>query len=357
MTPSDRRKLFGTLIGLAICIWALWPTFQFYALNPAQRREVLQARPASATNDVDRARLEKMAKLRDGAIKLGLDLQGGMYLLLEVDKSKLGPAEAKNAVDQAMQIIRNRIDQFGVAEPTIQKQGDNRILVQLPGLLDQGRAKELIGQTALLEFKIVKTDDEAHALFNRIDGYFARKMGGAAADSTGPDSLRHPFTGRFLTVAQGSESFALASEVAAIDSMLTWIRSDSTFTMDAAIAWDSHETELQGRSGRNLYVLDKEPQMKGTEVASAQMRLDLDQERPGSPGVSFNLTSKGGALFADITSRNVQRRLAIVLDNRVQSAPNIRERIPGGHGSITGSFTEEEAQIFATAAKVFAKDR
>jgi len=344
VTPSDRRKLFGTLIGLAICIWALWPTFQFYALSPAQRREVLQARPASATNDVERERLTKMAKLRDGAIKLGLDLQGGMYLLLEVDKSKLGPAEAKNAVDQAMQIIRNRIDQFGVAEPTIQKQGDNRILVQLPGLLDQGRAKELIGQTALLEFKIVKTDDEAHALFNRIDGYFARKMGGAAADSSGPDSLRHPFTGRFLTVAQGSESFALSSEVAAIDSMLTVLRADSTFTMDAAIAWDSHETELQGRSGRNLYVLDKEPQMKGTEVASAQMRLDLDQERPGSPGVAFNLTSKGGAVFADITSRNVQRRLAIVLDNRVQSAPNIRERIPGGHGSITGSFTEEEAQ-------------
>jgi protein-export membrane protein SecD len=344
VTPSDRRKLFGTLIGLAICIWALWPTFQFYALSPAQRREVLQARPASATNDVERERLTKMAKLRDGAIKLGLDLQGGMYLLLEVDKSKLGPAEAKNAVDQAMQIIRNRIDQFGVAEPTIQKQGDNRILVQLPGLLDQGRAKELIGQTALLEFKIVKTDDEAHALFNRIDGYFARKMGGAAADSSGPDSLRHPFTGRFLTVAQGSESFALSSEVAAIDSMLTVLRADSTFTMDAAIAWDSHETELQGRSGRNLYVLDKEPQMRGTEVASAQMRLDLDQERPGSPGVAFNLTSKGGAVFADITSRNVQRRLAIVLDNRVQSAPNIRERIPGGHGSITGSFTEEEAQ-------------
>jgi len=235
VTPSDRRRLFGTLIGLAICLWTLWPTFQFYVMSPAERREVLQARPAAATNDADRARLQKMANLRDRAIKLGLDLQGGMYLLLEVDKSKLGPAEAKNAVDQAMQIIRNRIDQFGVAEPTIQKQGDNRILVQLPGLLDQGRAKELIGQTALLEFKIVKTDDEAHALFNRIDGYFARKMGGAAADTTGPDSLRHPFTGRFLTVAQGSESFALSSEVAAIDSMLTVLRSDSTFTMDAAL--------------------------------------------------------------------------------------------------------------------------
>ncbi len=344
MTPSDRRKLFGTLIGLAICVWTLWPTFRFYAMSPAQRQEVLQARPAAATNDADRARLESMAKLRDKAIKLGLDLQGGMYLLLEVDKSKLGPAEAKNAVDQAMQIIRNRIDQFGVAEPTIQKQGDNRILVQLPGLLDQGRAKELIGQTALLEFKIVKTDDESRALFNRIDGYFARKLGGAGADTTGSDSLRHPFTGRFLTVAQGSESFALSSEVAALDSMLNVVRTDSSFVMDASVAWDSHETELQGRSGRNLYVLDKEPQMKGTEVASAQMRLDLDQERPGSPGVSFNLTSRGGSLFADITARNVQRRLAIVLDQRVQSAPNIRERIPGGHGSITGSFTEEEAQ-------------
>ena len=346
MTPSDRRKLFGTLIGLAICIWTLWPTFRFYAMSPAQRQEVLQARPSAATNDADRTRLEGMAKLRDRAIKLGLDLQGGMYLLLEVDKSKLGPAEAKNAVDQAMQIIRNRIDQFGVAEPTIQKQGDNRILVQLPGLLDQGRAKELIGQTALLEFKIVKTDDESRNLLNRIDGYFAR-MKGAGADTTGPDSLRHPFTGRFLTVAQGNESFALSSEIAAIDSMLAMVRADSTFTMDAALAWDAHETELQGRSGRNLYVLDKEPQMKGTEVASAQMRLDLDQERPGSPGVSFNLTSRGGAQFADITSRNVQRRLAIVLDNRVQSAPNIRERIPGGHGSITGSFNEEEAQNLA----------
>jgi preprotein translocase subunit SecD len=166
VTQSDRNKLFLTLIGLAAALFTLWPTFQFYAMSPAQRQEVLQARPATATNDAERVRLTKMATLRDKAIKLGLDLQGGLYLLLEVDRSKLGPAEAKGAVDQAMQIIRNRIDQFGVAEPSIQKQGENRILVQLPGLLDQERAKELIGQTALLDFKIVKTDDEARALFD-----------------------------------------------------------------------------------------------------------------------------------------------------------------------------------------------
>jgi len=344
VTQSDQRSLFGTLIGVAICVYTLWPTFQFYAKSPPQRQEVLQARPAAATNEVERVRLEKLAKLREKSIKLGLDLQGGMYLLLEVDKSKLGPAEAKNAVDQAMQIIRNRIDQFGVAEPSIQKQGDNRILIQLPGLLDQERAKELIGQTALLEFKLVKTDDETRALFDRLDNYLARKRSGALPDSTAADSLRHPLTSRFLFVGQNSESFALSSEVAAIDSMLGVVRADSTFLLDAALAWDAHDTEMQGRTGRILYVVGKEPLMRGTEVASAQMRLDLDQERPGAPGVSFTLTGRGGALFADITGANVGRRLAIVLDNRIQSAPNIHERIPRGQGSITGSFTEEEAQ-------------
>jgi protein-export membrane protein SecD len=346
VTKSDQQRFIFTIIGVAVCIYALWPTFQFYALSPAQRREVLQARPSTATDEVERQRLQKLASLRDKAIKLGLDLQGGMYLLLEVDKSKLGAAEARNAVDQAMQIIRNRIDQFGVAEPSIQKQGTDRILIQLPGLLDQARAKELIGEIALLEFKLVKTDEESRSTLARIDQYFARK-GGAAPDSAAPDSVLHPFTSRFLVVAQGSESFALSENVPALRAMVSELVADTTFTLESSLAWDAHESELQGRSARAFYVLTKEPLMKGSDVASAQMRLDLDQERPGAPGVSFNLTNRGGALFAEITGANVGRRLAIVLDNRVQSAPSIRERIPRGQGSITGSFTEEEAQNLA----------
>jgi len=344
VTKTDQRKFFFTLAGVALCLYTLWPTFQFYAMSPAKRQEVLQARPAAATNDDDRQRLQKLADLRDKSIKLGLDLQGGMYLLLEVDKSKLGPAEAKNAVDQAMQIIRNRIDQFGVAEPSIQKQGDNRILVQLPGLLDQGRAKELIGQTALLEFKLVRTDEEQRAIFDRLDRYFALKMAKVEAGKAAPDSLSRPLTSRFLTVAQGGESIVLSENVAAVDSMLNQVRADSTFQLDAALAWEAHESEREGRTGRALYMVTKEPLMQGKEVQSAQMRLDLDQQRPGAPGVSFTLTSRGGAMFADITGANVGRRLAIVLDNRIQSAPNIHERIPRGQGSITGNFTEEEAQ-------------
>ncbi|HEY6572831.1 MAG TPA: protein translocase subunit SecD [Candidatus Eisenbacteria bacterium] len=348
MTKSDQRKFLFTLAGVALCLYTLWPTFQFYAMSPAKRQEVLQARPAAATNEDDRQRLQKMADLRDKSIKLGLDLQGGMYLLLEVDKSKLGPAEAKNAVDQAMQIIRNRIDQFGVAEPSIQKQGDNRILVQLPGLLDQGRAKELIGQTALLEFKLVKSDEEQRAILDRLDKYFALKMAAPAAGGTAvPDSMARPLTSRFLSVGQGGESFVLSENIAAVDSMISQVRADSSFVLDAAFGWEAHTTEREGRSGRVFHVLTKDPLMQGKDVQSAQMRLDLDEQRPGAPGVSFTLTSRGGATFADITGANVGRRLAIVLDNRVQSAPNIHERIPRGQGSITGSFTEEEAQNLA----------
>lgn len=348
MTKSNQRKFLFTLAGLAVCLYTLWPTFQFYSMPPEKRREVLQARPASATTESERVRLQKLADLREKAIKLGLDLQGGMHLLLEVDKSKLGPAEARNAVDQAIQIIRNRIDQFGVAEPSIQKQGDNRIVVQLPGLLDQERAKQLIGQTALLEFKLVKSDEEHRALFDRIDKYFAAAAGVRADSAAGsPDSLARPFTSRFLSVAQGGESFALSENEAAVNQMLETLRADSTFTYDGALAWEAHQTEREGRTGRVLLLLTKDPLMEGKDVQSAQMRLDLDQDRPGAPGVSFTLTSRGGATFADITGANTGRRLAIVLDNRVQSAPNILERIPRGQGSITGSFTEEEAQNLA----------
>ena len=347
MTRSDQWKFILTVIFVLASLLTLWPTFEFYSMPAKQRQEVLQARPSEATNEADRLKAEKYVKLRERAIKLGLDLQGGMYLLLEVDTSKLGPAEAKNAVDQARQIINNRIDQFGVAEPSIQKQGENRILIQLPGLLDQERAKGLIGQTALLEFKLVKTEEESKALLDRMDSYLARKSrSGALPDSAAPDSILHPLTSKLLTSSH-AEAVVLRENVALVDSMVRGVQADSTFLTDAQLVWDAHDTDVSGRTARALYVVGNEALMKGSEVASAQMRLDLDAARPGAPGVSFNLTSRGGALFGDITGANVGRRLAIVLDQKIQSAPNIQEKIPRGQGSITGSFSEEEAQNLA----------
>nr|HPN73390.1 hypothetical protein [Candidatus Omnitrophota bacterium] len=92
---------------------------------------------------------------KEGKINLGLDLQGGMHLVLEVDVSKLEPNAAKDAPQRAIEVIRNRIDQFGVLEPVIHLQGENRILIQLPGITDRDRAKDIIGKTAHLEFRLV----------------------------------------------------------------------------------------------------------------------------------------------------------------------------------------------------------
>src|SRR5262249_26253427 len=149
----------------ALSIWFLYPSFRYYALTPVQRQAMEPA---------------QLAQLRKKAIHLGLDLQGGLQLLLEVDKSRLSPAEAKDAVERAREIINNRIDQSGVAEPLIQIEGSDRIAVQLPGLTDRGRAIELIGKTALLEFKLVRSADEQRALFQRLDSWLAARGATAA---------------------------------------------------------------------------------------------------------------------------------------------------------------------------------
>ena len=99
--------------------------------------------------------------VKEGKINLGLDLQGGMHLILEIDTANLSENEAKDAPQRALEVIRNRIDQFGVMEPVIQLQGKNRLLVQLPGITDRERAKEIIGKTAHLEFRLVGDDPES----------------------------------------------------------------------------------------------------------------------------------------------------------------------------------------------------
>jgi preprotein translocase subunit SecD len=115
MTRTDQWKLAVVLIVTAMAAWYLFPSYRYYSMTPEQR----QALPP-----------QQLAELRTKAIPLGLDLQGGMHLLLEVDRSRLSPAEAADAPDRAMEIIRNRVDQFGVAEPLIQREGENRIAVQ-----------------------------------------------------------------------------------------------------------------------------------------------------------------------------------------------------------------------------------
>lgn len=208
-------------------------------------------------------------------INLGLDLQGGMHLVLRVDTDKLPPeARGKDVTAVALEVIRNRIDQFGVREPLIQRQGADRILVQLPGITDRERALKLIGQTALLEFQLVS---ENQRLLER-----ALK-----------DDL--------------PKGYELAEDL------------DGT-----------------------PYLLEEEGMLTGAILSDAY----VDVGEMGLPEVSFSLNRDGAREFSRLTGANINRRLAIVLDGVVQSAPTIQSRISDA-GRITGRFTREEANDLA----------
>jgi len=330
MMRSDQWKLAGVLLASALSIWYLYPSFRYYTLSPAQRQSLPEA---------------DLAKLRKQAVHLGLDLQGGMHLVLEVDKSRLNTEEAKDAVDRAMEVLRRRIDEFGVAEPLIQREGEERIAIQLPGLTDRQRAMDLIGKTALLEFKLVRTADEARNVWTRLDAFLAAKGAGAAA---GLDTAmgRAPLTSQFAEI--DNPSFVREQDLPVVQRLLATAGIDSVIPPDSQLLWGSPNRGSRGLTGREVYLVKREPEMTGGSIATATAQVGLEQANPGSWGVSMNMTPQGRADFARVTGNNVNRNLAIVLDDEIASAPVIRDRIPSGNASITGgSFTVESAKDLA----------
>ncbi|MFH0935250.1 MAG: protein translocase subunit SecD [Candidatus Omnitrophota bacterium] len=216
-------------------------------------------------------------------INLGLDLKGGMHLLLKVDTEQLDPEAKKDATDRAVEVIRNRIDQFGVRETSIQKQGEDEIVVQLPGVTDRERAIDIIGKTALLEFKIVSSD---------------------------LTKLKEAISGN---VPEG------------------------------------YELKYSQEDNEGL-LLEKETALTGAALTNASMRFD--QSQFNEPLVALQFNPEGAKKFAEITANNVGKRLAIVLDGKVQSAPRIKEAIPSGEAVITGRFSVEESKDLALVLRV-----
>jgi len=181
----------------------------------------------------------------------------------------------KLSVAQALETIRGRIDEFGVSEPDIRRQGENRILIQLPGIDDPQRAKNLIGKTAQLEFKIVDEKAELNNL---------------------------PITSE------------IAYQISDID------------------------------NSKMPFILKKRTLLTGEYLTDARVNFD---SQFNDPYVSIEFNTKGARIFDQITSENIHKRLAIVLDGKVYSAPVIQDRISGGRAQITGSFSTEEARDLA----------
>ena len=324
MTRADQWKLLSVVAATLLSLYFLFPSYRYYSLDATHRSQLPH---------------DQLGELRRKAIHLGLDLQGGMHLLLEVDRSRLSTAEAKDATDRAMEVLRNRIDQFGVAEPLVQRQGDDRIVVQLPGLTDRQRARDLLGKTALLEFKLVRTAEEVKNLFQRLDSFLASRGAGAAMDTL---LRRQPLTSHVLDL--NTSAFIRLEDLPAVERLLATPGLDSIMPSDTQLLWGADDTDYQGVTGRSLYVLKRESEMTGGSIATAVARIGLDQTNPGAWGVSMTMTPHGRADFARVTGNNVGRQLAIVLDGRVSSAPVIRERIPSGDASIHGSFTIDQAR-------------
>jgi protein-export membrane protein SecD len=316
-------------LAILAAAYYLYPSIRFYQLPQEER--------VTATKGTE------VANLREKAIPLGLDLQGGLHLVLEVDRERLGPDEISGAVDRAITILRNRIDEFGVAEPLIQRQGEDRIVIQLPGVADPQRAKSLIGKTALLEFKIVRLPEENAQIFDQADAFLSTRVlrGQIEIDTA---FVRNPLTSYFED-AQGGFPFIQDINVPRVRELL--VIADSSVAREHQIQWGAEEVGPGGQLGRRLYVLTRQPELTGGSVNSATPSNQIDQNTPGAWGISLQLNPQAGSRFAQLTAANVGRLLAIVLDGEVFSAPRINERIPRGTASITGSFTPDEAKDLA----------
>ncbi len=211
--------------------------------------------------------------------------EGGLFVLTR--KAEKIKEDKEYAIDQAIEVVRNRIDALGTTEPVIVKQGERRILVQIPGYEDTAAAKAILGRTAVLEFKLV---DEKGDLEKALDGH----------------------------VPPGDE-----------------------------IVYGKEELR-NGKSFRQPYLLKKRVELSGSEVADARVSID---SRYGEYAVTLKFTSKGARIFDRLTKEHVGERFAIILEGTVNSAPVIRERISGGTAQITGSFTPEEARALAIVLK------
>ena len=448
MIKNKNVRLGLILVCIALSLVALWPTFKFYGLSDEEKAKLRET--AEGTKELN--------DLQSKSINLGLDLKGGIHLVLEADvvtlfenlvknkdneftrifekaaaeyrtnqeasfaailerhfsdakvpminywgdkhKDNAGVIkflndESKDAVDRAQSIIRNRVDQFGVSEPTIQKLGDHRIVVELPGIDDPVIAKNLIQQTALLEFKLLRDPQDAVNIFERLDTYFSRidttATRGLAADSSGritkdttqlsglsaellkPEndsaktdsasvSASKPFTQYVIgqQIGQtGYDFYVAAQNLEYVKSMLYIKVGDRTKIkpgVQAAIG-ESNEIAFSNKEVHEgfyaAYVLKKAPELSGAVVTEAKQDIyqGMDPGMAGRPIVTLKMTPDGSKRWAVVTGANVNKRIAVVLDNKVQSAPNIVEKISGGNTQITGMDNLEEAKSLAIALR------
>ena len=426
------------IIGL-ILIWAVYallPTWEYENMSE-DRKEELRT-------------LGELEKTESRIIRQGLDLKGGMYIVLEADipllVSNLAStkddrleklidnakeqsvstnqdfisifeqsvkadgiklsryyyeygasldeiitslnSEADDAINRVLEILQNRVDQFGVSEPTIQKQGKHRIVVELAGIQDSERARALLQSTALLEFYLVKNVAVTNEVIAQLDNVLkgdkdlATSIEQDTGDSDGeqkdesPTTVSELFGDQEISTDQSSEDGKSEGEIfmeTPFSGLLSAIPGDmgieekNLYAFKKLLNRDEVRSTLENANGQflvsqqsepvapnspekyyRLYYLEKEPELTGGIVEEARADLgSLGGGSAGQPVVSLSMNSEGSRTWSRVTGANVGERIAIVLDQKVHMAPSIREKIPGGRTQIEGFADLNEAKDLA----------
>jgi preprotein translocase subunit SecD len=310
-------------------------------------------------------------------LKRGLDLQGGMYLALEIDESRGVVANKPDALDRALKVVRNRIDEFGVAEPVVQKVGDNRIIVELPGIDDPERAEQVVQQTAFLQFMITDETNALERAMPRMD-QVAREAGGPSSGALGDTANRTEVGGLQKlfttdTAAKGSDTTKADSAVVPpptggpISGLLQrgdmpgeyYVSNDNylraqyylslpqvraAYPPGKTLKWGADTIAIGGDIYRTLYVLDARQILDGEHITNANPNnTPID-----GTVVEFQLSNEGGRRFRTETAKHIQDYMAIVLDDRVMGRPPVIQSAIGTRGQITlGRRDIQQAQDLA----------
>lgn len=423
-----RFRIILIVLAVLLTVYYLWPTYKDYRLHTQLSQ--LSGPDSLAFAEEHEADIRE-ARLR--RIKLGLDLQGGMRVVLEVNVLKLiedlaknkddvfaqilketqeeasrsdeSPVvifrkkfeqrqirmskyyrtlrenndeiasyleeEAKKAIDRAMEIVRNRVDQYGVSEPSIQKLGASRIIVELPGVTKESEVRQLLQGTALLEFKLLREAEQVVAIMKAIDEALAADTSVAKQDTTAQNLLqsdtsrirapegeltpeefkrKHPWFALALVDNRSPDEAFVEEEnkekvrrILDRDDIKKLIPADVQFLFSAKMRFVS-----EGKKYFTLYAVNVKPELTGGVITNARATLDPNTN---APIVTMEMNSQGAKDWARITGANINKRIAIVLDNAVFSAPVVRNKIVGGNSQIEGMENLDEARLLEIVLK------
>lgn len=318
-----------------------WRTFWILLLAAASILLVFPRDVTQRVYDPVKGRMHDTV-VRRVPIKLGLDLKGGVHMALEVDRSRQADVDCADAIRRAERVVRTRLDEFGTSEPVVQVAGDCRLIVELPGVTDPARAKEIVQRTAFLEFRLTDSRDEFRRAIHAMDAAL-RKAGASPtrdavagllrADST--TGTGAPLSSLLVAGQIPGEVLVAESNVPVVDSLLARPEVARLVPRGLELKWSAQSNSDGGEPYRALYALAARPIITGEELQEASAATDPETR---AAEVQFELTRAGGRRFGEVTSRNVGNHLAILLDGRVQGRPAVidgridtrgRIRMPG----------------------------